>query len=131
MPKRVWNAVLQQLAKEPEFPNFEPEDPAKSRDGLQHCSQCDGSLVYPVNWRSFDDTGHGVEWELTLRCPSCEFWSCSFHPHAEVEQFDAVLNRGSDAVVDLCERVTRENMQHDVELFTHALQAGHILPMDF
>ena len=48
-----------------------------------------------------------------------------------VERYDEALNEGTDALVDALERVSRENMEADIERFIDALHAGHIEPIDF
>jgi hypothetical protein len=103
----------------------------RSLDGdireLHICSSCDSELVYPVTWQEFGPT----HWEVTLRCPNCEWNGTGVYDQELVEEFDEELDRGTEALVRDLKRLTRANMEDEVERFTRALAAGAILPEDF
>ena len=48
-----------------------------------------------------------------------------------VERFDDVLNAATDSLIDTLERVSRDNMQAEIDRFVEALEHDHILPFDF
>ena len=48
-----------------------------------------------------------------------------------VERFDEELDRGTEALVRDLKRLAHANMEDEIERFTAALEAGHILPEDF
>jgi hypothetical protein len=95
--------------------------------GLEHCPACACDLVHPVDWREAE----GERWDIELQCPSCAWTHRGEFPQDVVERYDEALNEGTDALVDALERVSRENMEADIERFIDALHAGHIEPIDF
>lgn len=110
---------------------FEPhreEDPVQPvRTELHVCGSCSSELVYPIDWEEAG-TSH---WQVTLRCPNCE-WSGTgvFEQHA-VERFDEELDRGTHALVRDLKRMVQANMEEQVERFIDALQDDLIFPEDF
>ena len=109
---------------------FEPTPPvvrpAETRD-LHVCPECDGGLVYPVEWDEHDS----VHWQVTLRCPSCEWHTIDVYAQHVVDRFDEELDRGTEALVRDLKQLTRANMEDEIERFVHALEADAILPEDF
>ncbi len=101
------------------------EAPAKLE--LHICPDCDAQLVYPVHWTEVDR----ASWEVTLRCPNCEWGQTSVFDQETVERFDEELDRGTDSLVDDLKRLIHANMEEDIERFAHALARDHILPEDF
>jgi hypothetical protein len=59
-------------------PSFEPDQE------LHVCGACSSELVYPVEWEEAGDT----HWEVTLRCPNCEFRGSGVYEQDVVERFD-------------------------------------------
>ncbi len=111
-----------------------PRTPAESAspvplpaDNLHLCGSCGGDLVYPVDW---EEAG-ARHWEVTLRCPSCEWSGTGVFEQAAVERFDEELDRGTEALVRDLRRLTRANMEDEIDLFVRALEADAIQPMDF
>jgi hypothetical protein len=94
---------------------------------LHMCPQCECDLVYPVAWEEAD----GTSWEVSLRCPNCEWTATGVYPEAAIQRFDERLDRGTAALVTDLRQLTRANMEEDVERFAHAITAGHVLPEDF
>jgi hypothetical protein len=106
------------------------ESPGTTDGGLQQlhiCPDCDARLVYPVHWTEVDR----ASWEVTLRCPNCEWLHTSVFDQETVERFDEELDRGTDSLVDDLKRLIHANMEEDIERFSHALARDHILPEDF
>ena len=100
--------------------------PAEPRD-LHICESCSSNLVYPLDW---DEAGPR-HWEVTLRCPNCEWSGTGVFEQTIVERFDEVLDRGTEALVRDLKRMMHANMEDEIERFVTALDADHILPDDF
>jgi hypothetical protein len=95
--------------------------------GLHVCPECSSSLVTPVAW----EQAGPHEWAVTIECPNCEWWDADVFDEATIERFDEELDRGTEALVRDLLRLTRANMEDDVERFLNALRADAILPEDF
>ena len=94
---------------------------------LHLCPDCDAALVYPTQWSEVDR----MRWEVTLRCPNCEWNATDVFEEDDVQRFDETLDRGTEALVGDLRQLSRANMEHDVERFILALNGGHLLPEDF
>ena len=100
---------------------------AEPADDLHVCGTCESELVYPVDWEEASDT----HWEVTLRCPNCEWSGTGVFEQDIVERFDEELDRGTEALVRDLKRLMQANMEDEIERFVSALQDGHIVPDDF
>lgn len=100
--------------------------PAEHPD-LHRCGTCSSDLVYPLEWEEAGET----HWEVTLRCPNCEWSGTGVFEQACVERFDEELDRGTEALVGDLKRLMQANMEEEIERFSAALEAGAILPEDF
>ena len=96
-------------------------------EDLHVCETCDSELVYPVDWEEAGET----HWEVTLRCPNCEWTGVGVFEQDVVERFDEELDRGTEALVRDLKRVMQANMEDEIERFVSALHDGHIVPDDF
>jgi hypothetical protein len=94
---------------------------------LHVCGTCSSDLVYPVDW---DEAG-ATHWEVTLRCPNCEWSGTGVFEQTVVERFDEELDRGTEALVRDLKRMMHANMEDQIERFVLALEGDHILPDDF
>lgn len=103
------------------------EDLAPVETDLHVCPECTSPLVYPVAW----EEAHRSCWEVSLRCPNCEWSVTDIFEEEAIQRFDETLDRGTEALVADLRRLTRANMEEDVERFVTALTAGHVLPEDF
>jgi hypothetical protein len=103
-----------------------PAPQPRVRD-LHVCPECEHQLVYPVEWEEHDATS----WEVVLRCPSCEWTTTGVYDQHTVDRFDEVLDHGTEALVRDLKRLTKANMEDEVERFARALAADAILPEDF
>jgi hypothetical protein len=101
--------------------------PEPTVEDLHVCPDCASGLVYPVEWEEADE----VRWEVELRCPNCEWSTVGVYAQETVDRFDEELDRGSEALVRDLRRLTRANMEDEVERFVRALHADAILPEDF
>ena len=94
---------------------------------LHLCPSCYSDLVYPVDWSEASQT----HWEVTLRCPNCEWIETDVFDQDTVERFDEELDRGTDQLVDDLKRLIYANMEEQVERFCEALNKDYVLPEDF
>jgi hypothetical protein len=94
---------------------------------LHVCGSCSSDLVYPVDW---EEAG-SIHWQVTLRCPNCEWVGTGVFEQTIVERFDEQLDRGTEALVRDLKRMVQANMEEQIDRFVDALRAGLILPEDF
>jgi hypothetical protein len=104
-----------------------PALPAAPVDDLHVCPECDRGLVYPVAWDEVSST----HWEVLLRCPNCEWNELGVHDQRTVDRFDEALDHGTEALMRDLGRLTRANMEDEIERFSLALASDAILPEDF
>jgi hypothetical protein len=100
---------------------------APAQGDLHVCGGCSSELVYPVDW---EEAG-SVHWQVTLRCPNCEWSGTGVFEQMTVERFDEQLDRGTDALVRDLKRMVQANMEEQIDRFVGALRDGLILPEDF
>jgi hypothetical protein len=94
---------------------------------LHVCPACESQLVYPVAWEEHDE----LHWEVALRCPNCEWNTIDLYAQERLDRFDEELDRGTEALVRDLKRLTRANMEDEIERFTRALACDALLPEDF
>ena len=99
---------------------------AEPRD-LHVCPACSSELVYPLDW---EEAGPR-HWEVTLRCPNCEWVGVDVYDQDTVDRFDEVLDDGTDALVTDLKHLMQVNMQDEVSRFVEALEHDLIVPEDF
>ncbi len=100
---------------------------ASTGTDMHVCGGCTSQLVYPIDWEEAGST----HWEVTLRCPECEWSGTGVFGQAAVERFDEELDRGTETLVRDFMRLVQAHMEEDVERFVAALEADHIVPEDF
>ena len=105
----------------------EPLTPAADEGELHVCGSCTSELVYPVEWEEAGAT----HWEVTLRCPNCEWWGTGVFSQTTVEAFDEELDRGTESLVSDLRRLMQANMEEEIDRFVSALNADALLPEDF
>ena len=96
-------------------------------DDLHICPECDRTLVFPVEWEEVSPT----HWEVLLRCPNCEWVEVGVYDQRTVDRFDEELDHGTEALMRDLKRLTKANMEEEIERFTLALGSDLILPEDF
>jgi hypothetical protein len=94
---------------------------------LNVCPECKRDLVYPMEWEEASPT----HWDVELRCPNCEWQTTGQWDQETVDRFDEELDRGTESLVRDLKRLTRANMEEEVERFVGALNSDAIWPMDF
>lgn len=116
------------LTASPDAPARVPEpEHANVATDLHLCGACSSNLVYPTEW---DEAG-ATHWEVTLRCPNCEWAGTGIFEQDVVERFDEELDRGTEALVRDLRRLAHANMEDEIERFVDALADDHIVPEDF
>lgn len=103
------------------------DDCSAAQRELHRCPECAGDLVYPIAWEQSGDK----HWEVSLRCPNCEWAVTDLFEDSVIQDFDEILDRGTESLVEDLRQLSRANMEEDVERFAGALAAGHVLPEDF
>jgi hypothetical protein len=96
-------------------------------EDLHVCPECERELVYPVEWEESSAT----HWEVLLRCPNCEWNDVGLFDQPTVDRFDEQLDIGTEALLRDLKRLTRANMEEEIDRFSAALSADLILPEDF
>jgi hypothetical protein len=104
-----------------------PQVSTDTRQGLHVCAECASELVYPLRWEEADNE----HWNVTLRCPSCEWTEAGLFGHDVLERFDEELDRGTQVLERDLKRLTHANMAEEIDRFVRALALDAIQPMDF
>ncbi len=94
---------------------------------LHVCPTCAGELVHPTDWHEAGPE----QWEVSRRCPSCEWRGTALHDQPSVDRFDERLDRGADAVLTDLRRLARANMEDEIGRFTRELASGRMGADDF
>jgi hypothetical protein len=124
-PKQYVRKVMLPSGKTIEVISF--EDPTTTQADLHVCPECSSELVYPIDWH---EAGRS-SWEVSLRCPNCEWTHSGVFGEDAIQRFDDTLDTGTEALVADLRELTRANMEDDVERFVRAISAGFVLPEDF
>jgi hypothetical protein len=104
------------------------QDPDRAAEaGLHVCPECSSELVQPVAWNECE----AGQWDLTLRCPNCDWIMDGQFDQEQLEQLEEKLDDGLSAMLDDLKRLTHANMADQMDRFIAALQADLILPEDF
>lgn len=124
-PHHVRNVVL---------PSGRTIQVVRFEDGVQHsapalhvCPECESDLVQPQGWSELGSD----RWELSLRCPNCEWTGDGIYDHVAVELLEDAFDDGMTAVLADLKRLAHANMEDEVDRFVRALNADLILPEDF
>jgi len=104
-----------------------PADIDDHVEDLTICGTCHANLVYPIDWHEAG-TRH---WEVTLRCPNCEWIGTGIFTQELVDRFDKQLDQATESLVGDLKRLLQANMEDEIERFVAALQADAITPEDF
>lgn len=114
-------------APAPDMPALPGSASAPGEEDLHTCPRCTGELVYPMDWAEA-----GPEhWEVTLRCPDCEWHHSGTFSQATVERFDIALDHGAEALLRDLQQLAHANMAEDIDRFVAALERDLIVPADF
>ena len=83
--------------------------------------------MQPVEWQELEGDG----WSVELRCPECEWRGGGTYSQSDIDEYDRLLDEGMRSVIDDLRKLTRENMERDLEDLVAALEADLVLPEDF
>ena len=114
-------------ASRPEPAKTPAASPETGERELHLCVNCDSRLVYPVQW---EEAG-SKSWNVTLRCPECEWTEAGVFSQDQCDRFDDELESGTDALSRDYRRLVTANMSEEIDRFSAALRADAILPIDF
>jgi hypothetical protein len=114
-------------ASRPESAAVPAEKAADEERELHVCVNCSCTLVYPVQW---EEAGP-KSWNVTLRCPECEWVEAGVFTQAQCDRFDDELECGTDALSRDYKRLVTANMSEEIDRFSAALKVDAILPVDF
>jgi hypothetical protein len=95
--------------------------------GLHVCPECHSELVQPVDWHEATDN----RWELMIECPNCWWVEEGIYDREQVDRLEERLDDGLAEMLGDLQRLTQANMSDEIDRFSAALHADHILPEDF
>jgi hypothetical protein len=99
----------------------------RSPDDLHICPDCDSPLVYPVDWAPVDMR----HWRVELNCPECGWERAGLYEQDVLDRFDAILDAGTESLLDDLRLLQRANMEDELNRFVTALDRDLITPEDF
>ena len=94
---------------------------------LDLCPECGEGFVYPVTWA---ESGP-ADWWLLLRCGGCGAWRDVVASNHAVAAFDRMLDREMDVIRTAAERLARESLSKQAEIFGAALRLDLLGADDF
>jgi len=104
------------------------EKPSQKTGVRMHvCPECSSDLIQPVDWVEVPGEG----WTVDLRCPECEWRGGGTYAQRDIDDYDRLLDEGMRLVIDDLRKLTRENMERELEGLVAALDADLVLPEDF
>lgn len=99
----------------------------RRRATLADCSACGSDFVHPVDWRPLDDQ----QWWMRLRCGECgQSWEETV-ADCEAELYDRALDRAEHGMRRTADRLGREALEQEAEVFATALELDLIGAEDF
>lgn len=99
----------------------------ETRHDLHVCPDCSSGLVYPTDWVKAGPS----RWQVDLQCPECDWSGDGVHSDEAIERFDRQLDEGTESILDDLQKLTRSNMEGEIDRFVQALESDLILPEDF
>jgi hypothetical protein len=106
---------------------FQATPDLRSPDDLHICPDCSSGLVYPIDWAPVDMR----HWRVELRCPECNWERAGLYEQDVLDRFDAILDAGTESLLDDLRLLQRSNMEDELARFTSALERDLITPEDF
>jgi hypothetical protein len=102
-------------------------DRAGTATRLDLCPACGEGFVYPVTWA---ESGP-ADWWLLLRCGGCGTWRDVVASNHAVAAFDRMLDLEMNAIRTAAERLARESLSKQAEIFGAALRLDLLGADDF
>jgi hypothetical protein len=94
---------------------------------LAVCPTCERDFVFPLHWEELNDS----EWWLVLRCGGCDTVLDLVAFNLEVDAFCRELERAFARLEIGAERLRRERLEAEIDLFATALALDLISSDDF
>jgi hypothetical protein len=91
------------------------------------CASCRSSVVNPVDWEENDET----RWWVRLRCGACGETHETVVTNGQVKRLERDLAPGLRQIAETVERLDRERMLWEVDVFVAALERNLIGAADF
>lgn len=91
------------------------------------CPECERDFVIPVDGVEYDE----CSWLLILRCGACGFRFDRRASDEEVDELLAEVDEGLQRLAERADRINRERMLREVDLFVTALDRDLISGDDF
>ena len=95
--------------------------------GLERCPECLRPMVCPMEW----ETDGEEHWLMQLRCGECGDWREVRVTNAEAKTFDLTLDWQTGQIRRALDRIDRERMAAELDVFVGALEHDLIDPADF
>ena len=95
--------------------------------GLHQCRICHDDYVAPVWWESVDDE----RWHMLLRCAQCDTYRDVVVSNDVAKAYERDLQRDTDEIAASLERIERERMIAELQVFAAALDHDLIDATDF
>jgi len=91
------------------------------------CRECFSPLIQAVEWRR---VARG-RWSVLVHCPECMRSSEILMSDDQVHEFLVEADDAARSIVEAAESLDREIFRQSCEIFTQALRADLIRPVDF
>jgi hypothetical protein len=99
----------------------------RADEGLHRCRDCGRSFVCPMDWEA-DGEEH---WMIRLRCGECGVVRELRVTNAQASEFDLELYGQTVVIRRALDRIDREQMESELDVFVAALQRDLIDAADF
>jgi hypothetical protein len=107
-------------------------DSKEMLDRLRFCPNCNSDCVSPAEWEQLPSCPEWpCHWIVTRYCGECEIFSTDIHSQEECELWDEWLDDCLAEIKRAEKRLTRANMEDEVEAFIKLIEHDIILPEDF
>ncbi len=97
------------------------------RCDLHICPTCGSDFVFPTDW----EPSGSAHWRVSLRCPECEWIGEGVYAQDQLDEYDRILDLGTESLIDDLKVLTRSNMENEISAFARALEVNLIIPDDF
>jgi hypothetical protein len=121
------NAKLMQFLLRLRGPMLPIETAGASGGRLDVCASCRSGGVNPVGWEEIDET----RWWVRLRCGACGESHETFITNEQAKRLERDLAPGLRRIAETVERLDRERMLWEVDVFVAALERDLIGAGDF
>ena len=121
------NAKLKQFLLRLRGPMLPIETTGAANARLILCASCRSSIVNPVDWEENDET----RWWVRLRCGACGETHETVITNDQAKRLERDLAPGLRKIAETVEKLDRERMLWEVDVFVAALERDLIGAADF